>query len=103
MGIISWLRRRRLERRKENEAHRLFKIRTSLRKLKTTDPRMRFAIQSELARIRELKKQLKKVKSEEELRFWYSLFNMCVPSFKALLSFSRPHTQTRKIKKGGKK
>ena len=103
MGIIAWLRRRSLERRKKGYAGRLSEIRTNLRKLKTPDPRMRFAIQSELARIRELKKQLNKVKSEEELRFWYSLFNMCVPSFKALLSFSRPHTQMRKIKKGGKK
>ena len=103
MRIILWLRRKKLERRKKGQARRLSEIRTSLQKLKTQDIRMRLAIQSELTRIRELKKQLNKVKSEEELRFWYSLFNMCIPSFKALLSASQQHTKTRRLKKGGKK
>ncbi len=103
MRIIVWLRQKKLERRKKGLARRLSEIRTRLQKLKTPEPRMRFAIQSELERIRELKKQLNKVKSEEELRFWHSLFNMCVPSFKALLSASQAHTKTRRLKKDGKK
>jgi len=103
MRIISWLRKKKLERQKKGQVRRLSEIRTSLRKLKTRDIRMRLAIQSELTRIRELKKQLNKVKSEEELRFWRSLFNMCIPSFKALLSASQQNTKTRRFKKGSKK
>ena len=103
MGIIAWLRQRSLERRKKGYAGRLSEIRTSLQKLKTRDPRMRFSIQSELERIRELKKQLNKVKSEEELRFWHSLFNMCIPSIKALLSASQTNTKTRRLKKSSKR
>ncbi len=64
---------------------------------------MRSVIQSELMRIRELKKQLNKVKNEEELRYWRSLFDMCVPLFRALLSDSPAHTKTRRLKKDGKK
>ncbi len=60
---------------------------------------MRSMIEPELVRIRELKKQLNKVKSEEELRFWLSLFNMCVPVFDALLNTSQAHTKTMKPKK----
>ena len=64
---------------------------------------MRSMIEPELVRIRELKKQLNKVKSEEELRFWLSLFNMCVPVFDALLNTSQAQTKTRKPKKRTKK
>ena len=64
---------------------------------------MRSMIEPELVRIRELKKQLNKVKSEEKLRFWLSLFNMCVPVFDALLNTSQAHTKTRKPKKHTKK
>ncbi len=103
MRIIAWLKQRRLERRKEGQTRRLSEIRTNLQKLKPRDLRMRSAIQSELTRIRELNKQLKKVKSEEELRFWNSLFNMCVPLFKALLSTSQAHPKTIRLKKDGKK
>ncbi len=97
MGIIAWLRQRGLERRKKGQARRLAEIRTGLQRLRTRDPRIRSAVQSELIRIRELKKQLNKVKSEEELRFWHSLFRMCVPSFKALLGASPARTKTRRL------
>ena len=102
MRILAWLRRRRLERRKKGQAHRLSEIQTSLRKYKTRDIRMRLAIQSQLKRIRELKKELSKVKSEEELRSWHSLFKMCAPSFKVLLGASHINTKTRILKKGSK-
>ena len=103
MRIIVWLRQRRLERRKKSQAHRLSEIRTSFQQIRTRDIRVRFEIKSQLVRIRELKKQLNKVKSEEELRFWRSLFNMCAPSFRALLSASQTNTQARRVKKGSKK
>ena len=64
---------------------------------------MRSMIEPELVRIRELKKQLNKVKSEEELRFWLSLFNMCVPVFDALLNTSQAHTKMKTSKRGSKK
>jgi len=94
MGIIAWLKRRRLEKRKENQARRLVEIRTSLQKLGRREPLMRPIIQPELARIRELKRQLKNVKSDEELRFWHSLFNMCAPLFKALLNTPQGNTKS---------
>jgi hypothetical protein len=98
-----WLRQKRLERRKKIQARRLSEIQTGLQNFRARDIRVRFEVKSQLIRIRELKKQLNKVKSEEELRFWRSLFNMCVPSFKALLSASQKTTQTRRLKKGVKK
>ena len=90
---------RRLQRRKKSQALRLSEIRTGLQEIKRRQPRMRPMIEPELGRIRELKKQLTKVKSEEELRFWLSLFNMCVPVFDALLNTSQAHTKARKPKK----
>ncbi|MFC1984357.1 hypothetical protein ACFLVO_05060 [Chloroflexota bacterium] len=59
-------------------------------------------IEPELARIRELKKQLNKVKSEEEMKFWLSLFNMCVPVFDVLLDTAQPHNKTGRSNKHGK-
>ena len=103
MGIIAWLRKRRLEKRKREQAQRLSEIRTGLKKFKPRDIRMRFAIEAQLVRVGELRKQLNKVKSEKELRFWHSLFDMCAPSFRALLSASPTSTKTRRLKKGSKK
>ena len=103
MGIIAWFRTKRLQRRKEDQARRLSEIRASLQKLNTQDIKMHLAIQSELARIRELKKQLNKVKSEDELRFWLSLFNMCAPVFEALMSFSKAPANVRRTKRHSKK
>lgn len=103
MGIIAWLGKKRLERRKKRQARRLSEIRISLQKLRTREPRMRSMIESELGRIRELKKQLNQVKSEEKLRFWLSLFNMCIPLFEALLNASPTHSQGRRLKRNSKK
>jgi len=103
MGIISWLKKKRLESRKKGQAQRLSEIRASLKKIKTHDYRMRYEIKSQLERIRELKKQLKQVKGQEELKYWYSLLNMCAPSFKALLNASPAQTKTRRLKKSSKK
>jgi len=64
---------------------------------------MRSIVQPELLRIRELEKMLNKVKSEEKLRFWRSLFNMCVPVFEVLLDASSAQTKTRRLKKDSKK
>ena len=103
MIIIAWFRKRRLQRRKKSQALRLSEIRTNLQKLRTREPRMRSMIQSELVRIRELKKQLNKVKSEEGLQFWLSLFNMCIPLFEALLNASPTYTQRGRLKRDSKK
>ncbi len=102
-GIIAWLRQKKLERRKKAIVLRLLEIRTSLRHLKPHGFKMRSAIQSELIRIRELNKQLKKVKNEKELQYWHSLFSMCLPTLNALLGTSLVHTKTKKLKKGDKK
>ena len=103
MGIIAWFRKKRLQRRKKSQALRLSEIRIGLQKIKHREPRMRSMIQPELMRIRELKKQLTKVKNEEELQFWLSLFNMCVPVFDALLNTSQAHTKAKTAKRGSKK
>ncbi len=103
MGIIAWFRKRRFQRRKKSQALRLSEIRTGLQKIKRREPRMRSMVEPELIRIRELKRQLTKVKSEEELQFWFSLFKMCSPVFDALLNTSQAHTKTTKPKKHRKK
>ena len=103
MGLIAWLRQKNLERRKKAPTIRLLEIRTSLLHLKPQGFKMRSAIQSELMRIRELNKQLKKVKSEKELRYWHSLFSMCLPTLNALLGVSLGDTKKGKLKKDGKK
>ena len=103
MGIIAWLRKRRLQRRKKSQARRLSEVRTGLQKIKRRQPQMRSMIEPELGRIRELKKQLNKVKSEEGLHFWLSLFNMCMPVFDALLNASPAHTKTKTPKISSKK
>ena len=95
MRILAWLRQRGLERRKKEHACRLAEIRTSLRKIKTREPRTRYAIKLQLVRIQELNKQLKRVKTGDELKFWYSLFTMCIPSFKALIGTPRTETKRR--------
>ncbi len=92
-----------MQRRKKGQALRLSEIRTGLQQIKRREPRMRSMIEPELMRIRELKKQLNKVKSEDELRFWLSLFTMCVPVFDTLLNNSQAHPKTRKPKKRTKK
>ena len=103
MGIIAWFRKRRLQRRKKSQALRLFEIRTGLQRIKRREPRMRSMVEPELIRIRELKRQLTKAKSEEELQFCFSLFNMCVPVFDALLNTSQTQTKKGKSKKRCKK
>ena len=60
-------------------------------------------IEPELERIRELRKQLNKVKNEEKLRFWLSLFDMCLPVFDALLSASPTLSETKTPKIRSKK
>ncbi len=99
MGIIAWFRKRRLQRQKNSQVLQLSEIRTSLQKIKRREPRMRSMIEPELIRIRELKRQLTKVKSEKELKFWLSLFNMCVPVFDVLLNTPHEHTKARKPRK----
>ena len=103
MGIIAWFRKGRLQRRKKSQALRLSEIRTDLQRIKRREPRIRSMIEPELVRLRELKKQLTKVKSEDELRFWLPLFKMCVPVFDALLNTSQAHTKTRISEKHRKK
>ena len=103
MGIIAWFRERRLQRRKQSQALRLSEIRTSLQKIKRRQPRMRSMIEPQLMRLQELKRQLTKVKSEEELRFWLSLFNMCIPVFDTILNTSHPRTKSLNPKKHRKK
>ncbi len=103
MGIIAWFRKGRLQRQKKSQALRLSEIRTSLHRIKRREPRIHSMIEPELVRLRELKRQLTKVKSEEELRFWISLFNMCVPVFNAILNNSQAHTKTKTSKRRSKK
>ncbi len=99
MGIIAWLKKKGVERRKKDYAHRLAEIQAGLQRLKTRDPRIRYALESQRARIRELRKQLHRVKSLEELRSWQSLFTMCLPSFKALTVTAPPQTGKGSAKK----
>ena len=103
MGIIAWFKKRRLHGRKKSQDLRLSEIRTGLQKIQRRQPRMRPMIQPELARVRELKKQLNKVNSEEEMKFWLSLFNMCIPVFDVLLNTAQAENKKGKSNKYRKK
>jgi len=94
MGIIAWFRKRRLQRQKKSQALRLSEIRVGLQKIKRRQPQMRSMIDPELTRIRELRRQLTKVKTEDELQSWLSLFKMCVPVFNVLLNNPQMHSET---------
>jgi hypothetical protein len=74
-----------LERQKSRQAIVLSAARTDLRRLRSRAPEMRSVIEPELARLRELSRRLRKVKSGEEMRQWRALFEMCLPGFRAPL------------------
>jgi len=96
MGIIQWLKHKRLEKQVKARTLYLSEIRSKLQKLRTRRPQLRSMVQPELARLTELAKQLRKVKSHEELSLWHSRFNMCLPTLKVVLDIAQELPQTRK-------
>ncbi len=89
MRIIQWLMRRRLERQKKARTRRLSEIRSRLRRLRPQGPQLSSMVQLELTRLAELAKQLRKVKSREELRLWSSRFDMCLPTLRVVLDIAQ--------------
>ena len=96
MGVIKFLERKYLQGQKERQARKLAQVRKGLRKLQTGSPQLRSVAKLELTRVDELRKQLRKVKSREDLQRWRSLYEMCRPAFEAALNLSRPHSRTGK-------
>ena len=96
MRIIKWLEQKYLQGRKERQARKLAEVRKGLRKLQSGSPQLRSMVQPELARVDELKKSLRKVRSMEDLRRWRSLYEMCLPAFEAALNLLKPRPRTGK-------
>lgn len=104
MRIGSWIIQRHLQIQKEKQDRKLDEVRKGLRKVQTRSPQLRSMVQPELERIRQLSRQLKKVKSREDLRRWRSLYKMCLPAFEATLNLAPQRTVTGKrwVKKRNK-
>jgi len=103
MGIIEWLGQRYLQNQKEKQARKLAEVRKALRKLRSGSPQLRSMVQPELTRVDELNKQLRKVRSREDLRRWHSLYNMCLPAFEVALNLATTNPGARrKARKRGK-
>jgi Xaa-Pro aminopeptidase len=96
MGIISFVERKYLQGQKERQARKLAEIRKGLRKMQSSSPQLRSIAKPELTRVDELLRQLRKVRSREDLRQWRSLYEMCSPAFEAALNLSRPRPGTGK-------
>ncbi len=103
MGIIAWLRRKWLDRQIRHRTQRLSEIRSGLQALRRRGPEMRAMVEPEQARVRELAKQLKKVKTRDELRRWNSLLEMCLPGLQAPLKIARTRPETQKKKRRNRK
>lgn len=96
MGIIAWFRNRKLQKQKRNQTLQLTEIRTRLQKLNRQQPQMHPMIEPELGRLRELTRHLRKVKNEEDMKSWLSLYDMCAPVFNMLLNTSQSKTKAGK-------
>jgi hypothetical protein len=94
MGIIGFLEQKYLKGQKERQARKLTEVRKGLRKMQSGSPPLRSIAKPELARVDELRRQLRKVRSREDLRQWRSLYEMCQPAFEVALSLSRPRPGT---------
>lgn len=92
MRIDSWIIQKHLQIQKEKQARKLDEMRKGLRKLQSGSPQLRSIVQPELERIRQLLKQLKKVRSRKDLRRWRALYKMCLPAFEATLNLAKPRT-----------
>ena len=96
MGIIGFVEQKYLQGQKERQGRKLTEVRKGLRKLQTGSPQQRSMAKLELTRVDELRKQLRRVRSREDLRRWRSLYDMCRPAFEVALNLSRPRKRTGK-------
>ena len=105
MKISSWIIEKHLQIQKEKQTRKLDEVRKGLRRVQSRSPQLRSMVQPELERVRQLARQLKKVRSREDLRSWHGLYKMCLPAFEATLNLSqpRPGTGKRRSKSGSRK
>ena len=94
MGIANWIVQKHLQIQKEKQDRKLDEVRKDLRRVQTRSPQMRSTVQPELERVRQLSRQLKKVRSREDLKRWRALYAMCQPAFEAALNMAQPRTKT---------
>ena len=99
MGIIKRLGQEYLRRQKTAQTRKLAEVRKGLRKMQSGSPQLRSMVTTELARVDELSKSLRRVKNREDMRRWRSLYEMCRPAFEAALKLSKPRPRPRTVKK----
>ena len=105
MGIGNWIIQKHLQIQKEKQGRKLDELRKGLRKTQSRSPQLRSMVQPELERVRQLSRQLKKVRSREDLKRWRGLYAMCLPAFTAAINLTPPKAdkskrQTQKRRKG---
>jgi hypothetical protein len=88
MKIGNWIIRKHLQIQKEKQDRKLDEVRKGLRKTQSRSPQLRSMVQPEMERVRQLSRQLKKVRSREDLRRWRGLYEMCLPAFKAAINLT---------------
>ena len=90
MGVLGWIRRRRLARNVREQAEGLSEMQAALRRLRTRSPQLRPMVEQELGRTRELAKLLRKVRTRAELERWHALLAMCLPTLRPLVDSAPP-------------
>jgi len=100
MEIIKRLGQEYLRRQKAAQTRKLAEVRKGLRKMRSGSPQLRSMATTELVRVDELSKNLRRVKNREDMRRWRSLYEMCRPAFGTVLKLSRPRPKT--VKKRAK-
>ena len=85
MRIVGWFSRKLVAREVRRQSASLSDLRAALKRLKARSPQMTPLVAPEMARARELARQLRKVKTRQEMQQWRSLLNMCLPALQALL------------------
>ncbi|UCB43411.1 MAG: hypothetical protein JSV77_01820 [Dehalococcoidales bacterium] len=96
MGLIKFVEKKYLQGHKERQMRKLDVVRKGLRRMQTGSPQLRSMAKLELERINQLSKQLRKVKSREDMKRWRSLYEMCRPAFEAALNLSKPRPRAKK-------
>jgi hypothetical protein len=102
MQIGNWIIQRYLQIQKKKQDRKLNEIRAGLRRVQSASPQLSAMVRPELERVRQLSRQLRKVRSREDLKRWRSLYEMCQPAFEATLNVAPARKTTGKRRKKGR-
>ena len=90
MRIGNWIVEKHLQIQKEKQERKIDEVRKGLRKTQSRSPQLRSMVQPELERVRQLSRQLKKVRNRDDLKRWRGFYEMCLPAFTAAINLTPP-------------